>query len=458
MKPEPKRTFDAISDLGMIPPQCLDLEESVIGAMLIQPYCIDEVKLILPADAFYRESHQIIAEAIYQLHGSSRPVDTMTVTNELKRIGKLDMVGGPYYLTQLTSKVASSAHAEYHAKVVQEKYIQRELIRIGNDSQNLGFDETVDISDSLNQVQTDVNGLQELLVGKKNRGLIDIISDSLNYLAKSKTQLFGLPTPSDRLNNLTNGWQNSDLIILAGRPSMGKTSFALANIRSACEAGKRIAMFSLEMTDIKLMNRLIASVACSDNCSYEESAAIISRWPLHIFEQCGVGLDFIIGNARLLARTTGLDGVVIDYLQLMRLPKADTKNDAIGQIMKGLKSLAKELKIPVIPLCQLNRKSEERKGWRHEMSDIRDSGEIEQDADVIVFITRPVKRGYTVDENGMNIENMTVLQLAKQRDGAADVDIQLRNNDLVNYYVDWGTPDFSRQIRDYSVPGGGEAF
>jgi len=458
MKPEPKSTFDADFNLGKIPPQCLDLEESVIGAMLIQPYCIDEVKLILPADAFYREPNQIIAEAIYQLHGSSRPVDTMTVTNELKRIGKLDMIGGPYYLTQLISKVASSAHAEYHAKVVQEKYIQRELIRIGNDSQNLGFDETVDISDSLNRVQTDVNGLQELLVGKKNRELIDIISDSLNYLAKSKTQLFGLPTPSDRLNNLTNGWQNSDLIILAGRPSMGKTAFALANIRSACEAGKRIAMFSLEMTDVKLMNRLIASVACSDNCSYEEAAAIISRWPLHIFEQGGVGLDFIIGNARLLARTTGLDGVVIDYLQLMRLPKADTKNDAIGQIMKGLKSLAKELKIPVIPLCQLNRKSEERKGWRHEMSDIRDSGEIEQDADVVVFITRPVKRGYTVDENGMNIENMTVLQLAKQRDGAADVDIQLRNNDLVNYYVDWDTPDFNRPVRDYSVPGGGEAF
>jgi replicative DNA helicase len=458
MKSEPKKTFDAISELGMIPPQCLDLEESVIGAMLIQPYCIDEVKLILPVEAFYRESNRIIADAIYQLHGSSWPIDVLTVTNELKRIGKLDIIGGPYYLTQLTSKVASSAHAEYHAKIVQEKYLQRELIRIGNDSQNLGFDETMDISDSLNQVQTDVNALQELLVGKKNRGLIDIISDSLNYLAKSKTQLFGLPTPSDRLNNLTNGWQNSDLIILAGRPSMGKTAFALANIRSACEAGKRMAIFSLEMTDVKLMNRLIASVACSDNISYEEAGGIISRWQLHIFEQGGVGLDFIIGNARLLARTCGLDGIVIDYLQLMRLPKADTKNDAIGQIMKGLKALAKELKIPVIVLCQLNRKSEERKGWRHEMSDIRDSGEIEQDADVIAFITRPVKRGYVEDENGMNIENMTVLQLAKQRDGAADVDIKLRNNSLVNYYTDWDTPDFSRPVRDYSVPGGEEAF
>ena len=458
MKPEPKRIFDSDSYLGKIPPQALDLEESVIGAMLIQPYCIDEVKLILPAEAFYRESNQLIAEAIYQLHGSSRPIDIMTVTNELKRIGKLDLIGGPYYLTQLTSKVASSAHAEYHAKVVQEKYIQRELIRIGNDSHNLGFDETVDISDSLNQVQTDVNGLQELLVGKKNRELSDIINDSLNYLAKSKTQLFGLPTPSDRLNNLTNGWQNSDLIILAGRPSMGKTAFALANIRSACEAGKHIAMFSLEMTDIKLMNRLIASVACSDNISYEEAGGIISRWPLHIFEQGGIGLDFIIGNARLLARTSGMDGIVIDYLQLMRLPKADTKNDAIGQITKGLKVLAKELKVPIILLCQLNRKSEERKGWRHEMSDLRDSGEIEQDADVIVFITRPVKRGYIQDENGMNIENMTVLQLAKQRDGEADKDIQLRNNDLVNYYTDWDTPDFSRPVRDYSESQNNDIF
>jgi replicative DNA helicase len=420
-------------NLGKIPPQSINLEEAVLGAMLIESYCIDQVKMILPAEAFYRESNRIIAQTIFDMHARFVPVELLTVMEELKRAGKLDMVGGPYYLTQLTGKVASSANAEYHAKVVQEKFIKRELIRVGSDSQELGFDETNDLNDSINQVQTDVNGLQELHVGKKNRELSDIITDSLNYLSKSKTQLFGIPTPSCRLNSLTNGWQQADLIVLAGRPSMGKTAFALANIRSGCEAGKRLAIFSLEMTDIKLMNRLI----CSMNCGYDEAGGIISRWPLSIFEQGGIGLDFIVGNSRLLARTSGLDGIVIDYLQLIRLPKADTKNDAIGLIMKGLKALAKELKIPVILLCQLNRKCEERKGWRHEMSDLRDSGEIEQDADVIVFITRPIKRGFKQDDEGQNIENMTVLQLAKQRDGEADKDVQLRNNDHVNYYRDW---------------------
>lgn len=443
-----RRVVDLMSDLGKIPPQAVELEEAVIGAMLIQPYCIDEVKMILPSDAFYRDPNRIIVDAIYQLHTRSYPVDILTVTDELKRNGKLDIIGGPYYITQLCDKVASSANVEYHAKVVQEKYIQRELIRIGSDGQELGFDNTVDISDSINQVQTDVNELQELLVGKKNRSLVDIITDSLNYLSKSKTQLFGLPTPSDKLNNITNGWQSSDLVILAGRPSMGKTAFALANIKSGCEAGKRMAVFSLEMEDVKLMNRLI----CSMDMNYEEAGGIISKWPLHIFEQGGIGLDFIIGNARLIARTTGLDGIVIDYLGLMKLPKADTKNDAVGLITIGLKSLAKELKIPIILLCQLNRKCEERKGWRHELGDLRDSGNIEQDADVVMFIVRPIKRGFKVDEEGINIENLTVLQLAKHREGEADLDIKLRNNDQVNQYTDWDHPSFTRPGRDYSEP------
>jgi replicative DNA helicase len=420
-------------ELGKIPPQATELEEAVLGAMILESESIDRVKALIPPEAFYKESHRIICEAIYDLHKRIDPVDTLTLVEELKQRGKLDQVGGPYFLTQLTDKVASAAHVEYHAKVVLEKYVSREVIRLSTNGQEQAFRSDVDIMETIAEALKSLDGLLEMVVGKHNRTLVDIITDTLDELNRPKDQLFGVPTPLTTLNILTNGWQPADLIILAGRPSRGKTAFALANVRTACEAGKNVAVFSLEMKDTQLMKRLIYSL----DRSYEEAGGIISTWNLDIFEKGGIGIDYIVGKSRLLKRTTGLDLIVIDYLGLMRLPKAENRAYAIGEVTRALKALAKELNVPVMLLAQLNRDIEKRGSHAHVLSDLRESGDIEQDADVVVFISRPYMDGVVEDRDGNPTDYLTVIQIEKHRNGKAPVKIKARNNERVNYYRDW---------------------
>jgi len=441
-------------DLGKIPPQAIDMEEAVIGAMINDPICIDTVKTMLTPDAFYKESNRYVCEAIFTIHKASNPVDLLTILNELKRVTKLEQIGGPYYLTQLSSSVASSANVEYHARIVQEKYISREVIRLSLIGQERAFDESMDILDTIAENQKHMDELMELLVGKHTRSLLDIISETLDELTKSREHTFGVPTPLTTLNNLINGWQPADLVILAGRPSRGKTAFALANVRSACEARKRVAVFSLEMKDTQLMKRLIYSM----DKNYEEAGGIISTWNLDIFEKGGVDINYIVGNSRLIKRTKGLDMIVIDYLGLMRLPKAENRAYSIGEATRALKALAKELNVPIMLLAQLNREIEKRTNHTHSLSDLRESGDIEQDADMVIFISRPVMDGVTEDKDGNSTEFLTVIQVEKHRNGKAPERIKARNNDRVNYYSDWDEPDYNRPARDYTRSSGPDQF
>ena len=432
---------DIFLDLGKIPPQATDIEEAVLGAMIIEPVCIDLVNEILPSVAFYKDSNRIICEAIYSLKKSGNPIDLLTVIEELKRIKKLDEIGGPYHLTQLTNTIAGSYHVEYHARIVLEKYLSREVIRLSYESLKNGFDERMSVDDLITENQKELTRLIEMVAGNNNRSLIDIISQSLDEIHKAKEnpeKAFGVPTPIMELNDVTGGWQKGDLIILAGRPSRGKTAFALANIRSACEAGKSAIVFSIEMKDTQLMKRLIWSFGFDP----DEAGGIVSRWNLDIDEKTNIGVPYIINNCRAIKRMKGLDFVVIDYLGLMDLPKGDNRAYQIGDITRALKNMAKELDVPVLLLCQLSREIEKRGNKKHELSDLRDSGNIEQDADIVLFISRPFLDGTLYDKNDESTEFLTVLEIAKNRNGKCPVTIKARHNEQVNYYTDWSTQEY----------------
>lgn len=423
--------------LGKIPPQAIELEEAVLASMLIDNSCIDQVAQILTPQSFYKQPNQLIASALFSLHKRVNPIDILIVANELKRTGQFDQIGGFYYLTNLSNKVGSSANVEYHAHIVQQKHIAREVISLSMSGQSKAFDESSDIAEVIASTQKSLDTLMETMTGTRNRTLVDIISDTLDELSRSKEQTFGIPTPLTELNYITNGWQKSDLIIFAGRPSRGKTAFVLDNVRSACESSKQVAIFSLEMKDTQLMKRLIYG----QNRSYDEAGGTISRWKLDIFEKGGIDIGYVIANSRLIKRTKGLDMIVIDYLGLMKLPKAENRAYSIGEATRSLKALAKELDVPIILLAQLNREIEKRTGHTHSLSDLRESGDIEQDADIVIFISRPIMDGVTEDRDGNSTELMTIIQVEKNRSGKAPVRIKARNNERVSRYEDWLTYD-----------------
>jgi replicative DNA helicase len=369
------------------------------------------------------------------------PIDILTVSNELKKGNRLDQVGGVYHLTQLTNSIASSAHAEFHARVVLERYLSREIINLASETLNKAFDTSISVDDLFIHNQKELIRLTEMIAGNNNRTLIDIISQSLDEIHKVKENpetSFGVPTPLSELNNITGGWQRGDLIILAGRPSRGKTAFALANIRSACEAGKSAVIFSIEMKDTQLMKRLIWSFGTDP----DEAGGIISRWDLSIDEKPNIGVPYIVNNCRAIKRTKGLDFVVIDYLGLMDLPKGDNRAYQIGDITRALKNMAKEMDVPVFLLCQLSREIEKRGKKKHELSDLRDSGNIEQDADIVLFISRPFLDGTLSDKNDESTEFLTVLEVAKNRNGKCPVTIKARHNEKVNHYEDWEAKEY----------------
>jgi replicative DNA helicase len=423
--------------LGKIPPQAIELEEAVIASMLIDNSCIDTVAQILTPKSFYRQPNEVIASVLFSLHKRVNPIDILIVANELKRTGHLSQIGGYPYLTQLSNKVASAANVEYHAHIVQQKFIAREVISLSLSNQSQAFDESTDIAEVIGSTQKSLDSLMETMAGSHTRTLVDIISDTLDELSMSKEQTFGIPTPLSELNHVTNGWQKSDLIVFAGRPSRGKTAFALDNIRSACEAQKRVAIFSLEMKDTQLMKRLIYG----QNQNYDEAGGVISRWKLDIFEKGGIDIAYVIANSRLIKRAKGLDMIVIDYLGLMKLPKAENRAYQIGEATRSLKALAKELDVPIILLAQLNREIEKRTGHTHSLSDLRESGDIEQDADIVIFISRPIMDGVLEDRDGNSTELMTIIQVEKNRSGKAPVRIKARNNERVSRYSDWITYD-----------------
>ncbi len=454
----PPRLGNLNVEYGKLPPQAVDLEEAVLGAIMLEKDAVLSVLDILKPESFYKDVHQKIYKAIVDLSMAEKAIDILTVTEELKKQNVLEEVGGPLYITQLTSKVASAAHLEFHARIIQQKYIQRELIRVSSDIQRKAFDETMDVDDLLDQAETDLFDIAEGNIKKETARINVLVKEAINQIeeaAKREDHLSGVPSGYTKLDRLTSGWQRSDLIIIAARPSMGKTAFALSMARNIAVEHKRpIAFFSLEMSSIQLVNRLIVSETELPSDRIRNGRLEEYEWkqldykirsmveaPIFIDDTPAISIFELRAKCRRLKVQHQIEAVFVDYLQLMS-GTGDTRGSReqeVSTISRSLKSIAKELDIPVIALSQLNRSVELRSGnKRPQLSDLRESGAIEQDADLVIFIHRPEKYDIYEDEQGNSLVGIAEIILAKHRNGPIG-DIQLKFKDESAKFVELDT-------------------
>tara|TARA_B110000263_G_scaffold40570_2_gene32334 strand:+ start:1904 stop:3421 length:1518 start_codon:yes stop_codon:yes gene_type:complete len=401
---------------GKLPPQAIDLEEVVLGAMMIDKKGVDTVIDILHSEAFYKESHQFIFESIVKLFENTEPIDLLTVSAKLRADGKLEKIGGDYYLIQLTQKVSSSAHIEYHARIILQKYIQRSLIKISTEIIEDSYDETKDVFDLLDSAESKLYDVTQGNIKKSTETAQNLVIQAKRKIEdiSNKDGLSGVPSGFSEVDKLTSGWQPSDLVIIASRPGMGKTALTLSMARNMAVAKKiPVAFFSLEMSSIQLITRLISSetglsseklrTGDLEKFEWEQlnvKVSALENAPLYIDDTPSLSIFDLRAKARRLSSQFGIKLIVIDYLQLMSAGgsnKTGNREQEISTISRNLKALAKELNIPVIALSQLSRAVETRGGSKRPiLSDLRESGAIEQDADIVSFIYRP--EYYKIDE------------------------------------------------------------
>lgn len=427
---------------GKIPPQAVDLEEVVLGAMMIDKKGVDDAIDILQPEAFYKQAHQHIFEAIYKLFENSEPIDLLTVSSQLKKDEKLEVAGGDYYLIQLTQKVSSSAHIEFHSRIIIQKYIQRSLIKISNEIINEAFDETTDVFDLLDSAESKLYEVTQGNIKRSSETAHSLVIQAKKRIEEisNKEGLSGIPSGFDKLDKLTSGWQPSDLIIVAARPGMGKTALTLSMARNiAVGQNIPVAFFSCEMSSVQLITRLISSETGLSSETLRTGSLKTHEWeqlnvkvkslekaPLFIDDTPSLSIFDLRAKARRLASQHGIKLIVIDYLQLMTAggsQKGGNREQEISTISRNLKALAKELNVPVIALSQLSRAVETRGGSKRPLlSDLRESGAIEQDADIVSFIYRPeyYKIEEWDDEERTPTEGQAELIIAKHRNGGLD--------------------------------------
>ena len=427
---------------GKIPPQAVDLEEVVLGAMMIDKKGVDEVIDILHPEVFYKDAHRFIYEAIFKLFESSEPVDLLTVSAQLKKEKRLEMIGGDFYLIKLTQKVASSAHIEFHARIILQKYIQRSLIKISGEIIEEAYDDSTDVFDLLDNAEAK---LYEVTQGNLKRSaetaqnLVIQAKKRIEEIA-NKEGLSGIPSGFEKVDRLTSGWQPSDLIIIAARPGMGKTALTLSMARNmAVNSNIPVAFFSLEMSSVQLITRLISSetglsseklrTGRLEKHEWEQlnvKVKTLEKAPLFIDDTPSLSIFDLRAKARRLASQHKIRVIVLDYLQLMTAggsQKGGNREQEISTISRNLKALAKELNVPVIALSQLSRAVETRGGSKRPiLSDLRESGAIEQDADIVSFIYRPeyYKIDEWDDEERTPTQGQAELIVAKHRNGGLD--------------------------------------
>ncbi|MDR0420312.1 MAG: replicative DNA helicase [Prevotellaceae bacterium] len=430
--------------LGKIPPQALLLEEAVLGSMMIEQDLFIDLQNILKPESFYKDAHKKIYGVMQELAATQNPIDLLTVIEKLKAHGILNDVGGETYLVDLTKKVASGAHAEYHARIIAQRFIQRELIRIASDIQKKSFDETLDVNDLLNEAQQEIFTLAEGNITREPQRVNIIIHEAMEEIERAKDSeagVSGIPSGFTSVDRITNGWQRSDLIIAAARPSMGKTAFVLTMARNiTIEHKLPVAFFSLEMDAVQLIRRLIVSeskipsgkirsgdLSESDWSHLEGSIKELVDAPLFIDDTPALSIYEFRSKARKLKATHDIQLIIIDYLQLMSGPPELKKmrEQEVSAISRSLKAIAKELKVPIIALSQLNRSAEVSGNKRPQLSNLRESGAIEQDADLVLFIHRPEYYGFKDGENNENLEGIAEIIIAKHRNGAT-ADVKLR--------------------------------
>ena len=428
--PEQRRTYhrggkngDLPLELAHVQPQAPEIEKAVLGALMIDRDAYMEVCNVLRAESFYEPRNQMIYEAIVKLSADESPVDVLTVTDKLGKMGKLEEVGGPGYVADLSSRVATSANIVYHANIVAEKYLARQMIHYVGTIGNKAFDETYDIKDVVQEAESILFELSQNNMKKDYSVLSPIVDKAMEQVKiahSNKGGITGISTGYFQLDDMTCGWQNSDLVIIAGRPAMGKTAFALSLAKNiAADQKIPMAFFSLEMSDVQLANRLMAN-ACkvdskkllsgqldrSDWLRLDKNIEILKEAPLYIDETEGLSVMELRTKARRLVKEHGVKLIMIDYLQLMTASgmNYNSRQEEVSLISRSLKGMAKELNIPVLALSQLNRGVESRngaEGKRPQLSDLRESGAIEQDADMVIFLHRPEYYGIKMSGDGL---------------------------------------------------------
>lgn len=438
-----------VSDYGRLQPQAVDMEEAVLGAIMIEKDAYSLVSEILRPESFYEHRNQIIYKAITDLAIKENPIDILTVKAKLEQNDELDEVGGPFYITQLSSKVASSAHIEYHAQIIAQKYLARQLISYTSKIQTKAFDTTLDVDDLMQEAEGELFEIAQHNLKQDFTQINPVIEEAYQLIrvaASRSDGLSGLESGYTKLDKITAGWQKSDLIIIAARPAMGKTAFALSMLRNiAVDYKKPCAFFSLEMSNVQLVNRMISNVCEISGEKIRSGQLAGYEWqqldykikdlidaPLYIDDTPELSIFEFRTKARRLVREKNVQLIVIDYLQLMNANGMgfSSRQEEVSTISRSLKGLAKELQIPIIALSQLNRSVEQRKetgteSKRPQLSDLRESGAIEQDADIVIFIHRPEYYHIMEGPKNENYEGMAEIIIAKHRNGSTG-DVILR--------------------------------
>lgn len=463
-----KNTSPQKDEYGHLQPQEPELEKVVLGALMIETDAYSLVSEILKPESFYEHRHQLIYEAIRQLNIEQKPVDILTVAEKLKRNGNLEEVGGPFYITQLSGMVASSAHIEYHARIIAQKFLARELITYTSGIQTKAFDATQDIDILMQEAEGKLFEISQQNLKKDYTQIDPVIKDAYEMLQKAAARsdgLSGISSGFRDLDKMTSGWQNSDLVILAARPAMGKTAFALSMAKNiAIDQKIPMAFFSLEMANVQLVNRLVSNVCEVSGEKIKSGQLEPHEWgqldikirelygaPLFVDDTPSLSVFELRTKARRLVREHGVRLIMIDYLQLMNASGMSfgSRQEEVSTVSRSLKGLAKELNIPILALSQLNRGVEKRdgdEGKRPQLSDLRESGAIEQDADMVLFIHRPEYYHIYQDQQGRDLRGKAEIIIAKHRNGAVgDVLLQFKGA-----YARFQDPHEEREI---PVPG-----
>jgi len=425
-----------MTEYGKIPPQAIDLEASVLGSVLLESDSLIRISDFITPETFYKPQHKTIFHAVQLLYSRNESIDVLTIIEQLRKTGELDAIGGAFYLTSLTNGISSSANIEHHARIIQEKFIQRELITVGTEITRDAYNDQIDVFDLMERAESMIYKTSEQITRKDFESLSGLIIDEMRDLQtrmKSEARLLGIPSGFTTIDRVTNGWQGSNLIIIAARPSMGKTALALNFARNAAvDFNTPVAFFSLEMSAKQLTQRIIS---CESRVNYSQiqsgnvqneyelicrKSGEISNSKIFIDDTSSIGIFELRSKARKMKMKHGIGIVVVDYLQLMHGEKEKNGNreQEISSISRGLKALAKDLGIPVIALSQLSRSCESRADKRPILSDLRESGSIEQDADIVGFLYRGAYYKDRLPDGSEYPPSLVELNFAKNRNGA----------------------------------------
>jgi replicative DNA helicase len=446
-------------EIGRIPPQAVDLEQVVLGAMMLEKTAVNDTIDILSENSFYDPKHQYIYKAIRTLFAATSPVDLVTVTDRLSKSGKLSAAGGAGYISQLTNRVGSTANVQYHARIIAEKFIKRELIRVSNEIIKDAFDDTVDVFELLNGAERNLFQIGDGNMSKQVDVMSNVVRNAIEEIEvarKNADGISGIPSGFVEIDQVTAGWQRSDMIVIAARPGMGKTAFVLSAARNTALQGFGVAIFSLEMSSVQLVKRLIAGESrinseklrkgdLADHEFQQLHSRIqkLAAAPLYIDDTAAISIFDFRAKCRRLKAQYDIQLVIIDYLQLMSAKdgkNSGNREQEISMISRSIKEIAKELNIPIIALSQLSRSVEQRSDKKPILSDLRESGAIEQDADIVSFLYRPSYYKILKYDDGTSTQGIGEFLIEKHRNGKTAA-VRLRFEDEFARFSNLNEPD-----------------